>query len=162
MLTGQSSILVVQRTSPSVVSIHTRRSSLTYKTNIRRCFSPPMRFTSWTSLRCPWSSVGTNGRCGTEPTISARTIRRAAHKRRVLLLIKYLDGRDMQSRSIWLQGFRPMAGRPRCVAVLSTVLQLSTRLQSTDPPFECVFYNPLRPRTSAQAMERFYAPAANG
>ena len=46
-----------------------------------------------------YRAAGPNG----VSTISARTIRRAAHKRRALLLIKYLDGRDMQSRSIWLR-----------------------------------------------------------
>ena len=60
-----------------------------------------------TSLKCLWSSdgrvertlwyraAGPNGK----PTFSALTIRRAAHKRCALLLIKYLNGRDMQSRS---------------------------------------------------------------
>ena len=74
MLIGRPSILVVQRTSPSVVSIHTRRSSLTHQNNIRRCFSPPGRCKSWTSptsLRYPWSSDGTNGCCGTEPVPTA-------------------------------------------------------------------------------------------
>ena len=53
----------------------------------------------------------------------------------------------------------PADGWTAPVAVSSTALQLSARLRSTDPPFECVFYKLLRPRTSAQAMERFCAPA---
>ena len=83
------------------------------KTNIRRCFSPPERHTSWTSPtspRCPWSSDWTNGRFGTEPpvpTASQQSARGPSGEQRTsgVRYSSSIDilGRDVQSRSIWLR-----------------------------------------------------------
>ena len=99
------SILVVQRTSPSVASIHTRRSSSTHKTNFRRCFPSPGRCMYILDIadkpevpleqrrdeQMLWYRAASPN--GVSP-INARTIRRAAHKRRALLLLLQVSRRS--------------------------------------------------------------------